>query len=99
MPKIINTISSLKKIDNSNNDEKISDIEENINKLSSFKNVKEFKKRNWKNILPPMTCDVELVQKFRDEAKMKDWKYTTLMNKILRYWYDNRKGNNNNEDD
>ncbi|RUO85880.1 hypothetical protein [Spiroplasma endosymbiont of Megaselia nigra] len=97
MPKIINTISSLKKLDNSNNDEKINDIEENINKLSSFKNAREFKKRNWKNILPPMTCDVELVQKFRDEANSKDWKYTTLMNKILRERYGRE--NNNNEDD
>ncbi|QIA74251.1 hypothetical protein GL982_11990 (plasmid) [Spiroplasma citri] len=98
MPKIINTISSLKKLDNSNDDEKINGIEENINKLSSFKNAREFKKRNWKNILPPMTCDVELVQKFRNLAKQKQWTNTTLMNNILRDYFD-RLENNNNEDD
>ncbi|QJU62558.1 hypothetical protein [Spiroplasma citri] len=98
MPKIINTISSLKKLDNSNDDEKINGIEENINKLSSFKNAREFKKRNWKIFLPPMTCDVELVQKFRNLAKQKQWTNTTLMNNILRDYFD-RLENNNNEDD
>ncbi|MBH8623392.1 MULTISPECIES: hypothetical protein [Spiroplasma] len=65
---------------------------------SSFKNVKEFKKMDEINVMPRMLCDVELVQKFRNLAKQKQWTNTTLMNNILRDYFD-RLENSKNEDD
>lgn len=65
---------------------------------SSFKNVKEFKKINEINVMPRMLCDVELVQKFRNLAKQKQWTNTTLMNNILRDYF-NRMEKSNYEND
>lgn len=65
---------------------------------SSFKNAKEFKKINENNVMPRMLCDVELVQKFRNLAKQKQWTNTTLMNNILRDYFD-RLENNKYEND
>ncbi|WP_281268875.1 hypothetical protein [Spiroplasma phoeniceum] len=41
---------------------------------------------------------MELVQKFRNLAKQKQWTNTTLMNNILKDYFD-RLENSNNEDD
>ncbi|RUO86064.1 hypothetical protein [Spiroplasma endosymbiont of Megaselia nigra] len=64
---------------------------------SSFKNAKEFKKINENNVMPRMLCNVKLVQKFRNLAKERQWSNTTLMNNILKDYFDKLK-NNNNED-
>ncbi|MFW4370878.1 MAG: hypothetical protein EHV01_002935 [Spiroplasma sp. hy2] len=69
-----------------------------IGNFVSFKGTKIKKNINYQNILPPMTCDVELVQKFRNLAKKKQWTNTTLMNNILRNYFD-RLENSKNEDD
>lgn len=54
-----------------------------INKLVSEKGTKKFKKRDYSQILPNMTCYKKLVKLFRQEAKEKKWLPTTLMNEIL----------------
>ncbi|MBW3059317.1 hypothetical protein D6D54_07450 [Spiroplasma poulsonii] len=69
-----------------------------IGNFVSFKGTKIKKNINYQNILPPMTCDVKLVQKFRNLAKDKQWTNTTLMNNILRDYFD-RLENSKNEDD
>ncbi|MFJ1522446.1 hypothetical protein [Spiroplasma sp. ald] len=94
MPQTINKLTHLKKINNNEF------LEHNkiVKNLSSFKETKEFKKRNLKtNILPSMTVKPNLIKKFREEAEEKYWKLTTLMNKILEERYG--KESNKNEDD
>lgn len=74
--------------------------EKNRKTLEKIEDTIAFKKENekyWNQKLPTMTCEKELVEAFKKEAKEKEWKYTTLMNKILRERY--RKEKNNNEDD
>lgn len=83
MPKISSKLSDFSSL----NQIKKPDNKEAINSLTSFKNTKEFKKRDWTQVLPPMTCHKELVEKFKIEAKEKKWKYTTLMNEILEARY------------
>lgn len=94
MPQTINKLSHLKKINN----EEFSENNKIVKNLSSFKEAKEFKKRNLKtDVLPSMTVKSNLIKKFREEADKNDWKLTTLMNRILEERYG--KENNNNEDD
>ncbi|GAA6238910.1 MAG: hypothetical protein SPLM_10270 [Spiroplasma phoeniceum] len=99
MPKINNKI-LLQDLKKNNLDDNLlnnlNSVRENTNALSSFKNDVK-KKFDWQKAMPPMTCNPNLVQKFRQEAKSKDWKYTTLMNKILEERYG--KENNKYEDD
>ncbi|MBP1525594.1 MAG: hypothetical protein H9Q65_03265 [Spiroplasma ixodetis] len=65
-----------------------------INNSISFKNkIKE----NKKVLLPNTTCDLNLVESFKKEAKDKKWKMSTLMNEILKERYG--KENINNEND
>lgn len=65
-----------------------------INNSISFKNkIKE----NKKFLLPNTTCDFNLVEYFKKEAKDKKWKMSTLMNEILKERYG--KENINNEND
>ncbi|AXF97282.1 hypothetical protein [Spiroplasma phoeniceum] len=94
MPQTINKLSHLKKINN----EEFSENNKIVKNLSSFKETKEFRKRNLKtDVLPSMTVKSNLIKKFREEAQKNDWKLTTLMNRILEERYG--KENNNNEDD
>lgn len=74
--------------------------EKNRKTLEKIEDTVAFKKENekyWNQKIPTMTCEKKLVEAFKKEAKEKEWKYTTLMNKILRERYG--KENNNNEDD
>ncbi|ALA98607.1 hypothetical protein SKUN_001756 (plasmid) [Spiroplasma kunkelii CR2-3x] len=74
--------------------------EKNRKTLEKIEDTVAFKKENekyWKQKIPTMTCEKKLVEAFKKEAKEKEWKYTTLMNKILRERYGKEK--NNNEDD
>lgn len=43
-----------------------------VNKLASERGTKEFKKRDYSQILPNMTCHKKLVKLFRQEAKQKN---------------------------
>lgn len=54
-----------------------------VNKLASERGTKDFKKRDYSQILPNMTCHKKLVKLFRQEAKQKKWLPTILMNEIL----------------
>lgn len=73
------------------------DVDEQVKNLSSFNNELN-KKRNWQKTIPNMFCDADLVDKFRNLAKQKQWSNTTLMNNILRDYF-NRLENIKNEDD
>ncbi|MBW3059431.1 hypothetical protein D6D54_08395 (plasmid) [Spiroplasma poulsonii] len=70
-----------------------------VNKLVSEKGTKEFKKRDYSEILPNMTCHKKLVKLFRQEAKSKRWLPTTLMNEILADRYNIDLEKLENEDD
>lgn len=74
------------KIINKYKDNKV-DINNAVKKMSSNSGTKDFKKREWENIIPNMTCDENLVRDFRKEAQEKQWSYTTLMNNILKHKY------------
>lgn len=59
-----------------------------LNKMATFSNTKEFKKRDWKNqAIPPIVAPKVLVDKFNAEAKSKKWSKTTLMIEILAKHY------------
>ncbi|RUO85983.1 hypothetical protein [Spiroplasma endosymbiont of Megaselia nigra] len=73
------------------------DIDKQVNNLSSF-NKELNKKRNFQKTIPNMFCDADLVDKFRNLAKQQQWTNTTLMNNILRDYFD-RLENGNNEND
>ncbi|MBW3059309.1 hypothetical protein D6D54_07710 [Spiroplasma poulsonii] len=70
-----------------------------INKTSSFSDVKEFKKLDNSTFMPRMKCNARVVMAFRNEAKIKKWQLTTLMNEILAERYSIDLENNNYEDD
>ncbi|QED25606.1 hypothetical protein [Spiroplasma citri] len=48
--------------------------------------------------LNSMTCDIDLINKFNELATKRKWNKTTLMNEILRDYFD-RLENNKNEND
>lgn len=79
----------IKKIRNSflENDISNKDILKTIENVSSYNKTKKYNKIDYQDIMPPMTCKVELVRKFRKQAKDKKWSYTTLMNEILTDWF------------
>ena len=64
----------------------------------SKENLKRNEKRKTTDMIPNMYCDKKLVEAFRKEAQSKKWLYTTLMNEILRDYFD-RKEKTQNEDD
>ncbi|RUO86100.1 hypothetical protein [Spiroplasma endosymbiont of Megaselia nigra] len=73
----------------------------NINILDKTKNTVSFNKElnQSKQVkLNSMTCDIDLIFKFNELAKKRKWNKTTLMNEILRDYFD-RLENSNNEDD
>jgi len=49
--------------------------------------------------MPRMKCNARVVMAFRNEAKIKKWQLTTLMNEILAERYSIDLENNNYEDD
>ena len=76
----------IEKLINKYKDEK-NEVNNVVKKMASNSGTKDFKKRDWENIIPNMTCDTNLVKAFRIEAEEKQWSYTTLMNNILKYKY------------
>lgn len=76
----------IEKLINKYKDEK-KEVNNVVKKMASNSGTKDFKKRDWENIIPNMTCDPNLVKTFRIEAEEKQWSYTTLMNNILKYKY------------
>jgi exopolyphosphatase/pppGpp-phosphohydrolase len=73
----------------------------NINILDKTKNTVSFNKElnSSKQVkLNSMTCDIDLINKFNELATKRKWNKTTLMNEILRDYFD-RLENSNNEDD
>ncbi len=92
MPKVSNKLSNLNILKSKN-----PTAQEQVKNLASYAGTKDFEKREWNKVLPPMTCNPILVEKFRKEAKSKKWKFTTLMNEILEERYgkiDNESENN-----
>ncbi|QIA69944.1 hypothetical protein GL982_10915 (plasmid) [Spiroplasma citri] len=73
----------------------------NINILDKTKNTVSFNKElnSSKQVkLNSMTCDIDLINKFNELATKRKWNKTTLMNEILRDYFD-RLENNKNEND
>jgi hypothetical protein len=69
MPQTINKLSLLKK----RNNEEFLENNKIVKNLSSFKEIKEFRKRNLKtDVLPSMTVKSNLIKKFREEAEKND---------------------------
>lgn len=66
---------------------------EKMKKMSTFSETKEFKKRDWKKVIPPIAAELWIVDAFNQEAKRKKWSKTTLMNEILKERYGKEKKN------
>lgn len=85
----------LKNINNLNLNEK--EKIEKIEKLVSYSSENKYKQRPHQLKIPTMTCPIELVEAFKNEAKVNRLKYTTLMTIILEERYKMEKTQN--EDD
>lgn len=70
---------------------------EKMKKMSTFSEAKEFKKRDWKKVIPPIAAEPWIIDAFNREALNKKWSKTTLMNEILKERYG--KENSNYEND